>query len=68
MCTSFAVYHQEKAIYGMNFDTDDIDLRLKVKSYNDKNLFYFSALLDNRYRDIAGFNSEGLFVCTQAVE
>lgn len=68
MCTSFAVYSQEKAIYGMNFDADEIDLKLKVNSYNDKNLFYFSGLLDNKYRDIAGFNSEGLFICTQAVE
>ncbi len=31
------------------------------------NLFYFSGLADNKYRDIAGFNSEGLFICTQAV-
>ncbi len=68
MCTSFAVYSQEKAIYGMNFDADDIDLKLKVNSYNDMNLFYFSGLLDNKYRDIAGFNSEDLFICTQAVE
>ena len=68
MCTSFAVYSQEKAIYGMNFDADDIDLKLKVNSYNDMNLFYFSGLADNKYRDIAGFNSEGLFICTQAVE
>lgn len=68
MCISFAVYSQEKAIYGMNFDTDDIDIKLKVKSYNDMNLFYFSALADNKYRDIACFNSEGLFICTQAVE
>ncbi|MDW2798568.1 choloylglycine hydrolase [Clostridium boliviensis] len=68
MCTSFAVYSKEKAIYGMNFDTDDIDLKLKVYSYNDINLFYFSSLMDNKYRDIAGFNSEGLFICTQAVE
>lgn len=64
MCTSFAVYRQEKAIYGMNFDTDDIDLKLKVYIYNNMNLFYFSALLDNKYRDIAGFNSDGLFICT----
>ena len=48
MCISFAVYSQEKAIYGMNFDTDDIDIKLKVKSYNDMNLFYFSALADNK--------------------
>ena len=41
MCTSFAVYSQKKAIYGMNFDTDDIDLKLKVSSYNDRNLFSF---------------------------
>ena len=68
MCTSFAVYHQEKAVYGMNFDTDDIDLKLKISSYNDMNLFYFSALLENKYRDIAYFNSEGLFILTQAVE
>lgn len=68
MCTSFAVYSQKKAIYGMNFDTDDIDLKLKVSSYNDRNLFFFSALVDNQYRDIAGFNSEGLFICTQAVQ
>lgn len=68
MCTSFAVYSQEKAIYGMNFDADDIDLKLKVNSYNDMNLFYFSGLADNKYRNIAGFNSEGLFICTQAVE
>ena len=68
MCTSFAVYSQKKAIYGMNFDTDDIDLKLKLSSYNDRNLFFFSALVDNQYRDIAGFNSEGLFICTQAVQ
>lgn len=55
MCTSFAVYHKEKAIYGMNFDTDDIALKLKVNSYHDRNVFNFSALLDNKYRDIAGF-------------
>ena len=30
MCTSFAVYHQKKAIYGMNFDTDEIALKLKI--------------------------------------
>ena len=68
MCTSFAVYSQEKAIYGMNFDAAEIDLKLKVNRYNDRNLFFFSGLLDNKYRDIAGFNSEGLFICTQAVE
>ena len=68
MCTSFAVYNQKKAIYGMNFDTDDVDLKLKVYSYNDINLFFFSCLMDNKYRDIAGFNSEGLFICTQAVQ
>lgn len=68
MCTSFAVYHQEKAIYGMNFDTNEIDLKLKINTYHGRNLFYFSALLNNIYRDIAYFNSEGLFICTQAVE
>jgi hypothetical protein len=52
MCTSFAVYTQGKAIYGMNFDTDDIDLKLKVSSYNDRSLFYFSALLDSKYREM----------------
>ena len=35
MCTSFAVYHQKKAVYGMNFDTDEIDLKLIVNSYHD---------------------------------
>lgn len=68
MCTSFAVYGQEKTIYGMNFDTDEIDLKLKVFCYNDKNIFYFSGLLDNIYRDIAGVNSDGIFICTQAVK
>lgn len=68
MCTSFAVYHREKAIYGMNFDTNEIDLKLKINTYDDRNLFYYSALLDHQYRDIAYFNSEGLFICTQAVE
>ncbi len=68
MCTSFAVYGQEKVIYGMNFDTDDIDLKLKVKSYNDMNVFCFTALTGSKYTDIAGFNSEGLFICTQAVK
>ena len=68
MCTSFAVYGQEKTIYGMNFDTDDIDLKLKINSYNDKNIFNFSALIENKYIDIAGVNSDGLFICTQAVK
>jgi hypothetical protein len=68
MCTSFAVYNQGKVIYGMNFDTDDIDLKLKINTYNDKNIFNFSALVENKYVDIAGVNSDGLFICTQAVE
>lgn len=68
MCTSFAAYGQEKAIYGMNFDTAEVDLKLKVSRNNDMNIFYFSALMDNNYRDIAGFNSEGLFIWTQAVK
>jgi hypothetical protein len=68
MCTSFAVYGQEKTIYGMNFDTDEIDLKLKINSYNDKNVFIFSALMGNKYIDIAGVNSDGLFICTQAVQ
>jgi hypothetical protein len=68
MCTSFAVYGQEKTIYGMNFDTDEIDLKLKINSYNDKNIFNFSGLMENKYIDIAGVNSDGLFICTQAVQ
>lgn len=68
MCTSFAVYGKESIIYGMNFDTEEIDLKLKIKSYKDKNIFYLAGLLDHRYRDIAGINSDGLFICTQAVE
>lgn len=68
MCTSFAVYHKKGAVYGMNFDTNEIDLKLRVDRYQGKNFFYFSALIENKYRDIAGFNSEGLFICTQAVE
>lgn len=68
MCTSFAAYSQEKAVYGMNFDTDDIDLKLKINSYKDKNIFNFAALMENKYVDIAGVNSDGLFICTQAVK
>ncbi len=68
MCTSFAVYSQEKVIYGMNFDAEDIDFKLKINSYNDKNIFHFSGLMENKYIDIAGVNSDGLFICTQAVE
>ncbi len=69
MCISFAVYGKEQNIYGMNFDpSDEIDLKLKVDSYCDNSVFYFSGLLGNIYRDIAGINCDGLFVCTQAVE
>jgi hypothetical protein len=68
MCTSFAVYGQEKTIYGMNFDTDEIDLKLKINSYNDKNIFNLSGLMENKYVDVAGVNSDGLFIWTQAVK
>lgn len=68
MCTSFAVYGQEKIIYGMNFDSNDIDLKLKINSYNDKNIFNFSGLIENKYLDLAGVNSDGLFIYTQALE
>ena len=37
----FCSIQSAKPVYGMNFDTDDIDLKLKVNSYKDKNLFYF---------------------------
>ncbi|HKM33676.1 MAG TPA: choloylglycine hydrolase, partial [Lachnospiraceae bacterium] len=68
MCTSFAVYGQEKTVYGMNFDSYDIDLKLKINSYNDKNIFSFSGLIENKYIDVAGVNSDGLFIYTQALE
>lgn len=68
MCTSFAVYSQNNPIYGMNFDSNDIDLKLNIYNYADSDVFYFSGLMDNIYRDIAGINSEGLFICTQAVK
>ena len=68
MCTSFAVYGQDRTVYGMNFDAEEIDLKLRVIGNHDRNIFYFSGLMNNRYRDIAGCNSEGLFICNQAVE
>jgi penicillin V acylase-like amidase (Ntn superfamily) len=68
MCTSFAVYSQNNPIYGMNFDSDDIDLKLNIYNYADSDVFYFSGLMDKIYRDIAGINSNGLFICTQALE
>lgn len=69
MCTSFAVYSQNNPIYGMNYDpSEDIDLKLNIYDYADSNVFYFSALMDHIYRDIAGMNSKGLFLCTQAQE
>lgn len=57
MCTSFAVYRQNNPIYGMNFDSDDIDLKLNIYNYADSDVFYFSELMDNIYRDIACINS-----------
>lgn len=68
MCTSFAVYNQNNPIYGMNFDSDDIDLKLNIYNYADRDVFYFSGLMDNNYIDIAGINSNGLFICTQLLE
>lgn len=68
MCTSFAVYNEDKVYYGMNFDTEEIDLKLKLSCLEDKTIFYFTALVGSIYRDIAGINSDGLFICTQAVE
>ena len=68
MCTSFAVYSQNNPIYGMNFDSYDIDLKLNICSYADSNVFYFSGLMGNKYIDIAGINNSGLFICTQALE
>lgn len=68
MCTSFAVYGQDNPIYGMNFDADDIDIKLNIHNYADSSVLNFSVLMDNVYRDIAGMNSNGLFICTQALE
>ncbi|MDF2885098.1 MAG: hypothetical protein K0R54_5669, partial [Clostridiaceae bacterium] len=47
MCTSFAVYSQNNPIYGMNFDSNDIDLKLNIYNYADSDVFYFSGLMDN---------------------
>ena len=52
----------------MNFDSDDIELKLKINKYADGDVFYFSGLMDNTFTDIAGINSNGLFICTQALE
>ncbi len=72
MCTSFAVYGQNNPVYGMNFDSADIDLKLNIYNYADnyavRDVFYFSALMNNKYVDVAGINSNGLFICTQLVE
>lgn len=68
MCTSFAVYNHKNPIYGMNFDTDYIDLKLNICKYNNIDVFHFSGLVDNTYKDCAGLNSNGLFIYTQALE
>lgn len=68
MCISFAVYSQNNPIYGMNFDSGDMDLKLNIYNYADREVFFFSGLMDKTYRDIAGINSDGLFVCSQALE
>ena len=41
MCTSFAVYGQDRTVYGMNFDAEEIDLKLRVIGNHDRNIFYF---------------------------
>ncbi|MFV0399884.1 MAG: choloylglycine hydrolase [Oscillospiraceae bacterium] len=68
MCTSFAVYGQNNPIYGMNFDAEEIDLKLKINDYADRYVFCFSGLMGEAYVDIAGINSDGLFICSQALE
>lgn len=68
MCTSFAVYGQSNPIYGMNFDADDTDLKLNMIDDAVSTTFYFSVFMEQAYRDIAGMNSNGLFICTQALE
>lgn len=52
----------------MNFDSHDIDLKLNIYNHGDSAAFYFSVLMDKTYRDVAGINSNGLFICTQALE
>lgn len=68
MCTSFAVYSHNNPIYGMNFDSEDIDLKFNIYNYAERDVFYYSALMDNKYIDVAGINSNGLFICTQLAE
>ncbi len=68
MCTSFAVYGQNNPVYGMNFDSEDIELKLNIFNYADRDVFYFSAFMDKNYVDVAGINSNGLFICTQLAE
>ncbi len=68
MCTCFAVYHNENPIYGMNFDADEIPLNLSLNHINGTDVFYYQGYMNDECINIAGINSNGLFICNQALE
>lgn len=52
----------------MNFDAENVDLKLTITGHARGNILHFLALMDGVYREVACVNGCGLFICTQAVE
>lgn len=63
-CTSFAVYSEE-AVYGMNFDFPETELRFVVEQGNDMNVFFMQFKEGNSYQPTVGMNEKGLFASIQ---
>ncbi len=60
-CTSFIV-NSENVLYGMNFDFPDVEIKLLVRTVNDKKIFLMSfKQAENLFIPIGGMNSSGLF-------
>ena len=63
-CTGFAVYSKEP-IYGMNFDFNDLDLKVSIQKSGNVKIFNLYFLMDGNDYLAASMNNSGLLATLQ---
>ncbi|WP_457552849.1 hypothetical protein [Desulfobacula sp.] len=63
-CSSFCVY-SNKALYGMNFDFPDTEIKLTIQTYEDMKIFHMQFESEGTFISSVGMNNKGLFCSEQ---
>jgi hypothetical protein len=63
-CSGFCVY-SNKALYGMNFDFPDTEIKFMIQTYEDMKIFHMQFKSEGSFISSVGMNNKGLFCSEQ---